>query len=107
MSDEKYKAIGDPLDCLAEECAEIIQILMKIKRFGFINDEYNNIEQLNNEMYDVEERIKEVRDIISDMRPDKWCECNKEIKNNSINETDWNGIIHCVVCHKDRKPNKT
>lgn len=32
--DERYRHIGDPLDRLVEECAEVIQIAQKIKRFG-------------------------------------------------------------------------
>jgi len=34
MSDPLYEHIGDPLTCLAEECAEVIQAVMKIQRFG-------------------------------------------------------------------------
>lgn len=34
MSDPLYEKIGDPLTCLAEECAEVIQAIMKIQRFG-------------------------------------------------------------------------
>jgi hypothetical protein len=34
MSDPLYAKIGDPLICLAEECAEVIQAVMKIQRFG-------------------------------------------------------------------------
>ena len=62
--DEKYKHIGDPLDCLAEECAELIHVIMKIKRFGLfsVNPVTNeaNILRLLNEMDDVEARIQEV-----------------------------------------------
>ena len=34
MSDPLYEKIGDPMICLAEECAEVIQAVMKIQRFG-------------------------------------------------------------------------
>lgn len=33
---------GDPLDILAEECAEVIQAIMKIKRFGTRGDNAEN-----------------------------------------------------------------
>ncbi|MFA5394946.1 MAG: hypothetical protein WC346_02895 [Methanogenium sp.] len=67
MSNKKYKSIGEPMDCLAEECAEVIQVIMKIKRFGLLNwhpdfsKKFNNKIQLEEEMCDVEERIKQVR----------------------------------------------
>jgi len=67
MSNKKYKGIGDPFDCLAEECAKVIQVLMKIKRFGLRNHhpnfpkEFNNKELILDEMNDVEQRINEVR----------------------------------------------
>ena len=70
MSSKKYKHIGDPFDCLAEECAEVIQVLMKIKRFGIHNTHpdfpkaFNNAEALLDEMKDVEQRIAEVRIIL-------------------------------------------
>lgn len=35
MSEPKYKCdMGDPLDMLVEECAEVIQEMMKVRRFG-------------------------------------------------------------------------
>lgn len=34
MSNPLYAHIGDPLICLAEECSEVIQAVMKIQRFG-------------------------------------------------------------------------
>jgi hypothetical protein len=34
MADPQFTHIGDPLIKLAEECAEVIQAVMKIQRFG-------------------------------------------------------------------------
>jgi len=69
MSNENYKHIGDPIDCLVEECGEVIQAAMKIKRFGVgRNDKETtastNAENLLGELTDVEDRIKEVREFL-------------------------------------------
>jgi len=77
MSNKLYKHIGDPFDCLAEECAEVIQVLMKIKRFGITNyhpdfpAEFNNAVRLEDEMQDVETRIAEVREWITNNMGEK------------------------------------
>lgn len=73
MSDKRHKKIGDPFDCLIEECAEVIQAVVKIRRFGPIGHadkplraglRTTNTEDLLAEMDDCEARIKEVRSII-------------------------------------------
>ena len=79
MSNKLYKHIGDPFDCLAEECAEVIQILMKIKRFGIMNHhpdfekEFNNAVRLEEEMRDVEDRIAEVRKLLPSVMEASMC----------------------------------
>lgn len=35
MSDPKYKNVGDPITCTIEECAEVIYMLCKVRRFGW------------------------------------------------------------------------
>ena len=68
MSDERFKKFGSPEDCLIEECAELIHIISKGKRFGWgsyhpdkIQD---NAELTLLEMDDVERRINELRPIL-------------------------------------------
>jgi len=72
MSNKEYKSIGDPMDCLAEECAEVIQAIMKIKRFGLGNHhpsrKQSNIEDLLEEIQDCEDRLTEVRNILGASR---------------------------------------
>jgi len=73
MSDKRFKHIGDPFDNLAEECAEVIQVLMKIRRFGMFNHHpdkpkyYNNKMALLDEMQDVQVRIDEVKKMLGEM----------------------------------------
>jgi NTP pyrophosphatase (non-canonical NTP hydrolase) len=68
----KFKDYGDPALALAEECAEVIQVITKMKRFD--GDWDDNIkganisrwEKLESEMLDVFyqwERLKKERDI--------------------------------------------
>jgi len=76
VSDKQHKHIGDPFDCLAEECAEVIQVLMKLKRFGMFNHHpdkpkfYDNKMALQDEMKDVADRIAQVTELLKDMHPD-------------------------------------
>ena len=68
--DEAYKDIGDPFECLTEECAELILALCKMTRFGYYN--YNpydphqkpNWKSILEEIGDVEYRIAEVKVLI-------------------------------------------
>ncbi len=64
MSDPLYEKIGDPLTCLAEECAEVIQAVMKIQRFGIdsVNPKTGIAAKtsLGNEISDLCKRILEV-----------------------------------------------
>ena len=70
MSSKRHKHIGQPLDCLMEECAEVIQVICKVKRFGWRNTNpegtksYDNVAVLEDELRDVEQRIAEVREIM-------------------------------------------
>lgn len=65
MSHPHYKNIGDPIDRLVEELAELTMALMKVKRFGWFNVHpdkkqfpLTNIEQVKLEMSDVVEAIE-------------------------------------------------
>lgn len=64
MSNPQYAHVGEPLTCLAEECAEVIQAIMKIQRFGI--DSINPYtgksakDALGLEIVDLCERILEV-----------------------------------------------
>ena len=61
---EKYVNIGTPEDQLIEECAELIQAIMKARRFGYFNhppqihiNRFNNLELIRQEMDDVIQRL--------------------------------------------------
>lgn len=58
MSDvSKQNELSHDLGLLTEECAEVIQMVNKIKRFGlyerYPKDPLNNLERLRNEVIDV------------------------------------------------------
>ena len=69
MAHPEYMHVGDPVDCLVEECAELVQALMKVKRFGWFSahPETNvfNVDRVLSEMNDVEARIREVKLVIA------------------------------------------
>lgn len=63
---KKYVNIGLPEDKLIEECAEVIQAITKIKRFGLNNfhpdrPDSNNKDEVLEELMDLEYAIKEYR----------------------------------------------
>lgn len=59
----KYTQMGDPLDMLVEECAEVIQEVMKLKRFGAEGDPaWLNIDKKNKPPRD--NIIKELGDLL-------------------------------------------
>lgn len=66
MSDPKYKDVGDSMIRLAEECAEIIQAVCKIERFGLLNYHPDDSKQIPNlklllaEIADAKEIMAEV-----------------------------------------------
>lgn len=70
MSDPRYKHIGNPVDKLIEECAELQLALCKAKRFGWWNFHpdrpgTSNLEDVKREMDDVVEAIERLSE---DMR---------------------------------------
>jgi len=72
MVDKNFVNIGDPLDCLQEEAAEVIKAVSKIKRFGW--NSYNpydekkecNWVKLDKEMYDLKFRMDQVWEMIKE-----------------------------------------
>ena len=58
---EKYVNIGTPEDQLIEECAELIQAIMKARRFGYFNTHPDtgttNLDLIKREMDDVVQRL--------------------------------------------------
>ena len=58
---EKYVNIGTPEDQLIEECAELIQAVMKARRFGYFNTHpetgTTNFDLIKREMDDVVQRL--------------------------------------------------
>ena len=86
MSDPKYKNIGCPASKIIEECAELIQAIMKAKRFGWNNyhpDRPNrtNLDDVKAEIGDVIEACerfeKELRLASFDLNAD-WVQALKE-----------------------------
>jgi len=69
MSDPNYMEIGTPEDRCIEECAELIKILCKVKRFGWDNfhpdhpDVSNRILVLQ-EIEDVERLCGEIKEAL-------------------------------------------
>ena len=65
---EKYIQYGTPFVKLAEECAEVIKVCMKIERFGLKSShpitKVSNIEALLSEMQDVLHSINVAREFI-------------------------------------------
>jgi hypothetical protein len=54
-----FAGIGDPDTNLLEECAELIQALTKLSRFGSGIGEYDNLARVRLEMADVRQRMIE------------------------------------------------
>lgn len=58
--------LEEALNLLQEECAEVIQIISKIRRFG-LNESYNNktnVERLTEELTDVQILVNYVNDFV-------------------------------------------
>lgn len=62
MSHPTFKAIGSPEVRCIEECAELIQAVCKLMRFGHRFGEFDNVAQALKEIGDVNESIKNLLD---------------------------------------------
>ena len=62
MTHPDFAHIGDPATNLIEECAELIQALTKLQRFGAGSPPYDNRAQVAAEIADVRRRIAEWED---------------------------------------------
>lgn len=66
MSDPKFKDIGDPVTCTIEECAEVIHILCKVRRFGWFNfnpydkNKTPNFVLVRQEVKDLKDRLEQL-----------------------------------------------
>lgn len=84
MSDPKYKHIGNPEDRIIEECGEILQAVIKGKRFGWDNHHPNkpnisNLRKLYDEIHDVKEAFDDlVKEIKKKYGLDKYCALMKD-----------------------------
>lgn len=67
-----YDKTGSVIDKLAEECAEVIQICMKINRFGIHNYHpvtlRGNAALLSEEINDLQRRLNETRSWLSNIK---------------------------------------
>lgn len=65
--DPDFDHIGDLITKAIEECAEVIHILCKVKRFGWHNFHPNdknrtpNWKRVKNEIFDLERRLSELK----------------------------------------------
>jgi len=75
--DPKYKDAGDSLTRLAEECAEVIQACMKIKRFGVENYHPDDPNKLPNR-YRLEAEMQDVLLVWNQVKSDLNLDSNRE-----------------------------
>lgn len=65
MPHKNYELIGSPEDMVIEECAELIQAVMKARRFGYFNHHPDdprgttNLDLIKSEMDDVVKKFNE------------------------------------------------
>ena len=73
MSHPYFKTIGSPEIRLIEECAELIMAISKAQRFGYFAShpdfiEKNNMDDILNEMNDVSECIKSMKEHLEQIK---------------------------------------
>jgi phosphoribosyl-ATP pyrophosphohydrolase len=79
MSHEKYALIGTPEDKVIEECAELIQAVMKARRFGYFNchpDDVHattNLDLIKMEMDDVVQKFNEYEKYLMEISHGHYC----------------------------------
>jgi len=102
MSDKRYENVGDPVIKLIEECAELIHILCKVKRFGWWNwhpddkTKETNYEHVMYEMNDVTKRINELKKYM-----DEKCVAMGKNRTLLIGEE---GCDEIIQSHKEASP---
>lgn len=67
MSHPDFKKMGSPEDRVIEECAEMIQAIVKAKRFGWKN--YHPDRNWTNNAVEALEEIKDVREALNELEP--------------------------------------
>ena len=75
MADPKYMNIGVPEDLVIEECSELIQSIIKAKRFGWhtINPKtgHDNIFRVESEMNDVLYQMHKLENKLNNLLKEK------------------------------------
>lgn len=67
MSNPAFKDIGTPEVRCIEECAELIQAVCKLMRFGPNFGEFNNVARVLDEIRDVNESINNLLDTFKEV----------------------------------------
>ena len=75
MSHPDYKDVGTPEARLMEEIGELLQAMGKADRFGYFSSHPDHPERINkmdvlDEMYDVQEAIKNLREHLYQLEKD-------------------------------------